>query len=755
MNFLINAGDFITKLDILGPRVELNFKNNNQFKTIYGLILSLSFYTLCIIITIPTIKDYLYKQNPKTTFEESVSKNKTYINNTNLEMFVKVLYWDVQKNNGENLKESEIEENPKFYFVDRNNQYNIDYSTLQNMVRCKNLTNFEEIINKDITNENESINSETLFLNTFCFPANFTNYLETRNLEDRALVINFSRAFGKLSQKYQFLVIQLYYKDILLNLSNDKRPYSKMWSVLNINLSALTYYMWNLIIRKYEYQIEPISFLFKSERLKFEELQVEKLFLSISSRAAVTYDDWNKNIPHCQIYISKNSKQSTNYIKYVSFEDCLASFGGIFSILLFFLEGIASFLLSPLQEIQQINSIFRFHYHSDEIIKKEAIGKKKNTFDSVELNNLSSNLFITKNYCNIKNANKIKKISDSDNEKEQKITSIYNSNNKIMNDNSQNNTNNEINKKYVKVNYSNLNDNFDSVNRNLNYDEKKSYTLNENRDNIDCKSELEMINNNNLNIEVINKSINHKNDGDKTSSFSHDNKNICENSEKSELNDAKSIVTENFNFKNYLHMSQKERINQYLNSIEIINNHELSSEKIEDDNDEPISNKKKEKNKIDKHDSILYSKTKDYNSIYKILDEFVLKKKKEKVFTLFSLIKASFKSYFKFDLTITDKILLSCIEIQSKFQSLENLNNLSLDNLILKQMISDEKLESLLSFPSLNFESEETENLLQNLSKQNSNYEDRIKICNNTLIEYSISLKNRNKILGNYLKNFL
>lgn len=746
---------------------------NNQFKSIYGFILSIALYIICIVTSIPTIKDYLYKTNPKIIYEESVTNDKSYVNNTNLEMFLQFSYWDIQKSNLANLSEDEIEEAPSINFLIRNNSgYYPDLTTKTHMERCKNLPNFKDILSKDINSE--SIDVPSLYINSFCFPNNYNSFLETKNLEDRALVITLHKSYGKLSAKYPFFIIQFYYKDVLINPSNKLKPYTKLWTSIGMNVKAFTYTYWNLVLRKSEYIINPSSFLFKSDGVRFEELQVEKLFPTINTKTADTFEEWDENLHHLQIYISKNPKQSTNTISLVSFDDCLATFGGVFSILHLLFEGIAGFILCPFLETQQINSAFKFHYHSKdskEIRKKDLILKKTESSQLIA-NNLSNNLFITNEkliYKKNKNFEEKQKINIEFNKNTRDLTNVESNNfiseqakrnngDKSLKSNRFTNTTNKMEQSCKNENNNECN--YDSVNINLNLENiTKTKILEKNyNEKIDQKSDLDIISSNNLNIEMIdmeidNPTIDEKNESSNTSSNDKSTSN-----KKEELLQSKLTINKNFSLDKFLSLSQKSRINQYLSSIDIIENKKISyqdSSKIDDENNQNNDNNDKELNynKISLNGKVL--KSDNFNQLNKILNEFIEKTRKDKVFTVTEIIKANFKAYFNFNLNSTDKILLNCLEIQGRFLSLENLNNLSLDNIIIKQMISDERLECLLSFLSLNLESEETENLLKNLSTQYSSFDEKNKVFNRGLIDYSISLKNKDKILGNYLKNYL
>ena len=139
-----------------------------------------------------------------------------------------------------------------------------------------------------------------------------------------------------------------------------------------------------------------------------------------------------------------------------------------------------------------------------------------------------------------------------------------------------------------------------------------------------------------------------------------------------------------------------------------------------------------------------------------MLKNFIFANKKEKIFSSYELIMARIKNSLGIMLSFREKILLNCIQIQEKFRSVENINSLSLDNVVIKRMLSDDKMASLLSFPSLNLESLDTETSLNNLKKSISNFDERMhQNCNDGLIMYTFTLEEKNKILGHYLQNFL
>lgn len=188
MDILIfKANNILKKFDILGPRIEFKFQNEVKFKSFYGFLLTVLLFVLCIVTTVPTLRDYIYKTNPKIFYEESVTYDKTLIDNTSFDFFIQISYYDIVKNNIAMLEENEIEENPTLMPVQRKSDEYIYYNqNMTSMIRCKNLDNFSDIINKDITSNNSSQNNQispNLLINTFCIPNKFVSFIETKTLK--------------------------------------------------------------------------------------------------------------------------------------------------------------------------------------------------------------------------------------------------------------------------------------------------------------------------------------------------------------------------------------------------------------------------------------------------------------------------------------------------------------------------------------------------------------------------------------------
>ena len=66
--------EYLKQLDIMSPKVDLLFKNNNNFKTLFGLMSTVSIVSLLLIIGLYLGRDVYMETNPTIILNTKNSK---------------------------------------------------------------------------------------------------------------------------------------------------------------------------------------------------------------------------------------------------------------------------------------------------------------------------------------------------------------------------------------------------------------------------------------------------------------------------------------------------------------------------------------------------------------------------------------------------------------------------------------------------------------------------------------------------------
>lgn len=168
---------------------------------------------------------------------------------------------------------------------------------------------------------------------------------------------NENKVLSKLREKYKFVEIVLYYKDLYLSPDNYNIPFKKYWKIQSFVLNTARlqiiqlYLQDNIIIKSHQ------KFLFPHEET-FNKTSKHEVW-SIPAEYFDEIDDPNNHLFELQFLKSYN--KNIIEIRYYSFDDIISVFGGTFGVISSFIQSIFLIFAHFFLKKKMINDVFDFH----------------------------------------------------------------------------------------------------------------------------------------------------------------------------------------------------------------------------------------------------------------------------------------------------------------------------------------------------------------------------------------------------------
>ena len=335
--------------DITGKNFTFLFNGKYTIHNISGIIFSLFFNLLTLIITINFCKYNFFDYYP-ITFKEVIpydlSSNKLYIEKNT---FI-------------------------FYFSFYNNEKLIDLDSLLN-IEIKNEIKEYFIIEKNCSfNYNENISSQ------YCIYNNKLFYLN-EDIFPIKIFINKTNIINGIEN----LKVKIYYSSIYLDIYNYTYPFKKIISSIDLHLDIK-------IQKILKGEIKKMGL--KSEGLIFKHNNIFKDHFTIQNKYIETnnLEEFNDNIFIYDISLSKLSK--IIHRKYHSIQDSFSIIIAILLLLSLFFLKFLSVYQNKINEYKIINSIFKFyskkkHTEKNSIFKLYKICDRLSRFNDSSIQNIN------------------------------------------------------------------------------------------------------------------------------------------------------------------------------------------------------------------------------------------------------------------------------------------------------------------------------------------------------------------------------
>ena len=381
----------VENFDLYGRQNFITFKKKQEYKSLFGLFVSI-LYLLLFLITIIYYLILLFSRNQYTITTTSETNPKEIISLNN-----SIFYFGMTNNDNNYLNLSEYFDIEFIYYYSINNlnELNREYNEIYFYSSiCENT-------NLNFIKQNLS--------NLFCL-----------NLSNSKISIDFYGNFGlnnysyfdiKINKKKQFYKpIEFFFAYFIedIDYSDYKNPLKSIIKMKNFYLYNDYFLNYKVPINKVVFESDDGLFFFKSKR-KFDFFDFDNMFLQSS---ILTND---KTILNISIENSNNIRIiKRNYLK---IDEIIAKWQSLCDILFVVIGGIFSYIIEKIFILDKINLLFFFVNKKNEMLKNSHIKLSKISFaqnnilfpkknnNEINVNNLNNNDLILKNSSLKKNNN--------------------------------------------------------------------------------------------------------------------------------------------------------------------------------------------------------------------------------------------------------------------------------------------------------------------------------------------------------------
>ena len=392
----------VENFDLYGRQNFITFKKKQEYKSLFGLFVSI-LYLLLFLITIIYYLILLLSRNHYTITTTSETNPKEIISLNN-----NIFYFGLTNNDNNNLNLSEYFDIEFIYYYSINNlnELNREYNEIYFYSSiCENT-------NLNFIKQNLS--------NLFCL-----------NLSNSKISIDFYGNFGlnnysyfdiKINKKKQFskpleFFFAYFIKDI--DYSDYKNPLKSIIKMKNFYLYNDYFLNYKVPINKVVFESDDGLFFFKSKR-RFDFFDIDNMLLQSS---ILSNDNTILNI-----YIENSNNIRIIKRNYLKLDEIIAKWQSLCDILFNIIGGIFGYIIEKIFIIDKINLLFFFVNKKNEMLKNSQIKLSKiliaqsnllfskinnNINNQINVNNLNNNEIIFKNSSfkkNNDNKNRHKKI---------------------------------------------------------------------------------------------------------------------------------------------------------------------------------------------------------------------------------------------------------------------------------------------------------------------------------------------------------
>ena len=381
----------VENFDLYGRQNFITFKKKQEYKSLFGLFISI-LYLLLFLITIIYYLILLFSRNQYTITTTSETNPKEIISLNN-----GIFYFGLTNNDNNYLNLSEYFDIEFIYYYSLNNlnELNREYNEIY-------------ILNSICENTNLNFIKQN-FSNLFCL--NFSNSKFSIDFYGNSGSNNYSYFDIKINKKKQISKpIEFFFAYFIedIDYSDYKNPLKSIIKMKNFYIYNDYFLNYKVPINKVVFESDDGLFFFKSKR-RFDFFDIDNMLLQSS---ILTND---KTILNISIENSNNIRIiNRNYLK---IDEIIAKWQSLCDIIFFVIGGIFGYIIEKIFILDKINLLFFFVNKKNEMLKNSHIKlskisivqnnilfPKKNN-NEINVNNLNNNEMIFKNSSFKKNNN--------------------------------------------------------------------------------------------------------------------------------------------------------------------------------------------------------------------------------------------------------------------------------------------------------------------------------------------------------------
>lgn len=411
LNYFKQKLNRLLYLDILAPPIEFTNNGKARSHSVLGLVFSISIFIISLLSAKSLILNILTNSNPKVT-TDYITINENYTMNFNETLknsfFFKFYYFNVSSIDSYIINTSELE---PIYVYKRNSedigQADVNENSRDTLESCSEEFLIQEYLSSEALTEEEKNNRtvlENLKNTTMCFP--YVSDSEISYYKSTSIDMIFSPTIDESTQNTKMMIIEIYYKQLLVDRSNFIKPYKIQWMTKYYFIDYKWFNSYYFNVQSSYLDIYESSFILEEKRgstLTFGTLDNISGFIDLE--IPVEYLQGKIKFPFLQLSFFPTYQSKNLEIRYTTYDELLSTLGGTFSVIVFFFQLLHEYLHDCFFKAHLLNSIFLFH-KNDYLNDKE--GKEsfhKNTKINLLRTISNDKLFNSDNKNDINNPN--------------------------------------------------------------------------------------------------------------------------------------------------------------------------------------------------------------------------------------------------------------------------------------------------------------------------------------------------------------
>lgn len=377
---------YLLKLDFVGKRPEFKINNKSHYQTILGFLFTLVIFSLTILNSLSTIRNYIYKTFPMMSEEYKKDFDNMYFDKENnnpvmfayayvdLDLSLKMVnISDFKDENGEiSLRGPFIT-----YFNSKDNNYQVNLDNKNNYMKPCNYTDIRKYKNhkNDLYENNYWEDYLSKVNSSYCFPnknevedSNYSYIDDKGNGHSTVLAINRSITKTLLSKSrlLNINMLVMFYERTYFTPGNSTQFYTKRLEYELFPLSEDKMKIYNVNFIKTKTTRDYSEFFMTNE---FEDIfiTVEKVFIQaeVFIPSFILNSD-NANISNLVLNLNKSAFLKIYSFKYIGISDIISSLGGSFKPIFFIFKFIYILISMFNYKAYLLNSIFQYHTSNEE-----------------------------------------------------------------------------------------------------------------------------------------------------------------------------------------------------------------------------------------------------------------------------------------------------------------------------------------------------------------------------------------------------
>lgn len=694
---------FYFSFDMLTSTSQFQHKRTNRLANYLGSTLTFFSFLLTLYVMIQRIRDVIQVTNPVIN-NASVFDIKEYdVSLQSLYFFIQVRCLDVENGNNyvysRDTIKSHSPEPHSFSFVA--NASDSQFLNRTEMKLCDaeilDMFEFDYTIFKTPTNQNPILQT------AFCLSPEFRGKT-MKNNENQitpGLSININNLIESDERRdVRLYSVRFYYMQTVVIPKNYSKPIGYIWTYKDISVEQNMAKKVFIKLQKLNIRAVMQEYLLPLEKMisedtDFQYQEVDSLYTKRFNSNSTFVKEQTSNL---EIYLERQDYLQETSITYSTFDNLIGDFFGYFQTLLLIINCFFQFINSYYVKSDLLNNIFDFHYSEYDDDEGSGSKKKAQKTISIKVNLPTINAKEELLPKNKNDASQLKKNADQENAAE--LSDDSDPDNRVARNMS---IFNQRNVRLVSAYY-----------------KRKSFMLNN----------------------LINLQRNQARKDDDNDKEDEENSINATTESKDQTSKSKIVLIKNWIGNSKVNQGGVDDIIKKLTPLEraASQNKNLTQSTL---------NRRKGIKKYEKEHSIIECISKDLTD---------LKSKRKRVFISFiNLLVTNFKLFFKRDLSIKQKLIVSGQELIDSRFSIETFYKLILEFDFIKRMLIEQEFFEFIGIPSLNVKSEASLNKMDTLIRGYDKISDQWGLV--SLLEklkfLDLNNKNHKMLLENYLDSLI